>query len=82
MRCARPRSRVHTPELEGRPEFELESLHKTAMIGTPDEIIERMRFYESLGVDESSFWCDNSMSHEEKRQSLELFANEVVPAFR
>ena len=43
------------------------------MIGTPDEVIERLRYYEELGVDEFSFWCDNSLPHEEKKKSLELF---------
>ena len=38
-----------------RPEFELESLHRTAMIGTPGEVVERLRSYEELGVDEFSF---------------------------
>ena len=66
----------------GRPEFELDSLHKTAMIGTPDDVIERIRFYRDLGVDEYSFWCDNSLSHEEKKKSLALFIEHVVPAFR
>jgi alkanesulfonate monooxygenase SsuD/methylene tetrahydromethanopterin reductase-like flavin-dependent oxidoreductase (luciferase family) len=69
-------------KFEGRPEFEPESLHKTAMIGTPDEVIQRLRHYEELGVDEFSFWCDNSLPHEEKRKSLELFIKEVVPAFQ
>ncbi|GAB5895999.1 LLM class flavin-dependent oxidoreductase [Mycolicibacterium mageritense] len=64
------------------PEFELESLHRTAMIGTPDEVIERLRFYRELGIDEFSFWCDNSLPHDEKRKSLELFIKEVVPAFQ
>jgi flavin-dependent trigonelline monooxygenase, oxygenase component len=66
----------------GRPEFELDSLHKTAMIGTPDEVIERIGHYRDLGVDEYSFWCDNSLSHEEKKKSLALFIEHVVPAFR
>jgi alkanesulfonate monooxygenase SsuD/methylene tetrahydromethanopterin reductase-like flavin-dependent oxidoreductase (luciferase family) len=65
-----------------RPEFEPESLHKTAMIGTPAEVIERIRHYEELGVDEFSFWCDNSLPHAEKKKSLELFIDEVVPAFQ
>ncbi|MBO8191077.1 LLM class flavin-dependent oxidoreductase [Streptomyces oryzae] len=68
-------------KFEGRPEFEPESLHQTAMIGTPDELIERLRRYEALGIDEYSFWIDNSLPHEEKRKSLELFTKEVVPAF-
>ncbi len=65
-----------------RPEFGIDSLHRTAMIGTPDEVIERIRYYQELGVDEYSFWCDNGMSHDEKKRSLELFIEQVVPAFR
>lgn len=65
-----------------RPEFTPESLHRTAMIGTPDEVVARLREYEQLGVDEFSFWSDNSLSHEQKKRSLELFIERVVPAFR
>ncbi|MEV8314779.1 LLM class flavin-dependent oxidoreductase [Streptomyces sp. NPDC059900] len=65
-----------------RPEFEPEALHKTAMIGTPEEVIERLRAYEELGVDEYSFWIDTGLPHEEKRKSLELFIKEVMPAFQ
>jgi alkanesulfonate monooxygenase SsuD/methylene tetrahydromethanopterin reductase-like flavin-dependent oxidoreductase (luciferase family) len=52
------------------------------MIGTPQEVIERLRFYQELGIDEFSFWCDNSLPHAEKRRSLELFVKEVAPAFQ
>lgn len=65
-----------------RPEFEPEALRKSAMIGTPTEVVDRLREYERLGVDEFSFWTDNSLTHEQKRKSLQLFINEVVPAFR
>lgn len=64
-----------------RPEFQLESLHRTGVIGTPSEVIERLRHYEKLGVSEFSFWSDNSLTHEQKRRSLELFIEHVVPAF-
>lgn len=64
-----------------RPEFEPESLHQTAMIGTPAEVIAKLKEYEALGIDEFSFWTDNSMSHAEKRESLRRFIEEVVPAF-
>jgi len=69
-------------KFEDRPEFALESLHRTAMIGTPAEVIERIRHYADLGVDEFSFWIDNGMSHEEKKKSLQLFIDHVVPAFQ
>jgi flavin-dependent trigonelline monooxygenase, oxygenase component len=65
-----------------RPEFELDSLHKSAMIGTPDEVIERIKHYQELGVDEFAYWIDNGMTHDEKKKSLELFVQHVVPAFQ
>lgn len=34
------------------------------MIGTPEEVVERLRAYEELGVDEYSFWIDTSLPHE------------------
>ncbi|WP_367319587.1 hypothetical protein [Streptomyces sp. HUAS ZL42] len=52
------------------------------MIGTPADVIERLRSCEEPGVDEYGFWIDNGMSHEEKRKSLELFIKEVVPVFQ
>lgn len=73
-----------TPEenFADRPEFELEALHKSAMIGTPAEVTERIRHYEGLGYDEYSFWSDNALSHDEKKASLRLFIDEVVPNFQ
>ena len=65
-----------------RTEFTVEALRKSAMVGTPTEVITRLREYEAMGVTEYSFWCDNTLSHEEKKRSLELFIAEVVPAFR
>ena len=64
-----------------RPEFELDSLRRSAMIGTPAEVIERLKHYEELGVTEFSFWSDNSLTHEQKKRSLELFIEHVVPTF-
>jgi len=51
------------------------------VIGTLDGVIERLRHYEAVGVDAFSFWSDNSLTHEKKR-SLELFIEHVVPAFQ
>ncbi|WP_236210994.1 LLM class flavin-dependent oxidoreductase [Metapseudomonas otitidis] len=69
-------------KFKDRPEFELENIRKNTMIGTPEEIIARIRYYQELGVDEFSFWCDNSLPHAEKKKSLDLFIKHVVPAFR
>ncbi|MDJ1370885.1 LLM class flavin-dependent oxidoreductase [Gulosibacter molinativorax] len=75
----------HEPSPESkfaeREDFKPESLHRSAMVGTPDEVTVRLREYEKLGVDEFSYWTDNSLSHEEKKRSLELFIEHVVPQF-
>ncbi|OLT53884.1 monooxygenase [Corynebacterium sp. CNJ-954] len=68
--------------VEDRPEFDVDSLHHSAMIGTPAEITGRLKSYEEMGYDEYAFWTDNSMSHEEKKKSLQLFIDEVVPNFQ
>lgn len=72
-----------TPEsVADNPEFSLEGLHRNMMIGTPNEIVERLKNYEELGITEYSFWTDNTLPFEEKKRSLELFINKVMPHFR
>lgn len=62
-----------------RPDFAPEAIHRNAMIGTPSELIGRIGAYAEMGYDEYSFWTDNSMTHEEKKRSLELFISDVMP---
>ena len=69
-------------KFKDRAEFELDNIRKNTVIGTPEEVIARIRYYEELGVDEFSFWADNSLPFAEKKKSLELFIQHVVPAFR
>lgn len=56
-------------------------MRQNNVVGTPDEVINRLKRYKALGYDEFSYWIDSSMSYEQKRQSLELFIREVMPAF-
>jgi len=58
-----------------------EQLRRNIMIGTPEEVIARLKTYEALGVDEYSIWLDNTMSFEEKRDSIRRFIDQVAPAF-
>ncbi len=51
------------------------------VIGTADTVIARLKKYESLGYDEYSFWIDSGMTHAQKKDSLKLFIDEVMPAF-
>ena len=56
-------------------------MRKNLVVGTPDQVIARLKGYESMGYDQYSFWIDSHMSFERKRKSLELFIEQVVPAF-
>lgn len=68
-------------KFDDRPEMQPESLRKASMIGTPDEVIARLKTYEAMGINEFSYWMDSSLSHAEKEASLRLFIEHVVPAF-
>ncbi|MEM7536444.1 MAG: LLM class flavin-dependent oxidoreductase [Chloroflexota bacterium] len=59
-----------------------DKMRRNNVVGTPDEVIARLKTYEALGYDEYSFWIDSSMSYEDKRRSLELFIDKVMPAFQ
>ena len=58
-----------------------ETLRRDLTIGTPQEIIDRLKRFEDMGYDEFSFWIDSGMSHERKRASLDRFIDKVMPAF-
>ena len=58
-----------------------ENMRKNSIIGSPDEVIKRIKFCEDLGYDEYSYWIDSSMDFKTKKKSLELFIDKVMPAF-
>ncbi len=62
--------------------FSKPKLRNNLAVGTPEQIVERLKYYEQLGVSQSSDWADNALSFEEKKKSLQLFIDQVMPAFR
>jgi alkanesulfonate monooxygenase SsuD/methylene tetrahydromethanopterin reductase-like flavin-dependent oxidoreductase (luciferase family) len=58
-----------------------ENMRRNNVVGMPEEVIKRLKHYESLGYDEYSFWIDSAMTYQQKRRSLELFIDKVMPAF-
>ena len=58
-----------------------DKMRENHLIGTPAEVIERLKSYEAMGYDEYSLWIDSSMSYAQKRRCLELFIEQVMPAF-
>ncbi len=58
-----------------------ENMKNNLLIGTPKQVIDRLKHYEDLGYDEFSFWIDSGMRSKDKHESLARFIDEVMPAF-
>jgi alkanesulfonate monooxygenase SsuD/methylene tetrahydromethanopterin reductase-like flavin-dependent oxidoreductase (luciferase family) len=83
----RPVSQGHikplsTDEMAGMEMFAPKKMRRNLVVGTPGQVIDRLRRYEALGFDEFSLWLDSGMPFHAKRRSLELFTREVMPAFK
>lgn len=68
-------------DMAAMPQYAPEVMRKNLVIGQPDEVIARLKGYETLGYDQYSVWIDSGLSHERKKKSLDLFVREVMPAF-
>jgi flavin-dependent trigonelline monooxygenase, oxygenase component len=68
-------------EIDAQPNLAPEIMRKNCLVGTPDEVIARLKSYEEMGYTQFSIWLDSAMSYEQKRDSLKLFIDEVMPAF-
>ena len=72
---------IHLDELANREEYEPKMLHADLMFGTPEEVIAKLKLYEDLGVDAFIYYASMGLGLPEQKRSLELFCEEVMPAF-
>ena len=68
-------------EIAGNEMMSTANMRSDLTMGTAQDVIDQIKRYEALGFDEYSFWIDNGMSFERKRDSLTRFINDVMPAF-
>lgn len=69
-------------EIDRHPFYSAKAMRTNQVIGEADEVIQRLKYYESLGYDEYAFWIDTGMSFERKKASLERMIKDVMPAFQ
>lgn len=72
----------NSSELVNQDEYDRKNLMENLILGTPDQVIEKLKPYEALGVD---YFCFNSAYHlpiRYQKKSLRLFIDEVLPAFQ
>ena len=67
--------------LANRDEYDPKMLSENLIFGTPDEVIAKLRRYEALGVDAFIYYASMGLGLAEQKRSLELFCEEVIPAF-
>ena len=72
---------VPLSELEGREQYDPAMLEENLMFGSPDTVIEKLRIYERLGVDEYIYYASMGLDHAAQKRSLQLFIDEVMPEF-
>lgn len=58
-----------------------EKLRRDLTLGSAEAVVDRIKRYQDLGVDEYSYWIDSGMSFERKRESLLRFIDDVMPHF-
>ena len=67
--------------LVNQADYEPAALEENLILGTPDEVIEKLERYEALGVDAFCYMSSYGLPMAQQRRSLELFVAEVMPAF-
>lgn len=71
---------VDLEQLAHRDEYKPETLRDNLMFGTPDQVVAKLRAYDALGVD--FLYCASyGATMDDQKRSLELFIDEVMPAF-
>ena len=68
-------------ELTDREQYNADMLEENLMFGSPEAVIAKLKRYEALGVDDFIYYASLGLGHKEQKRSLELFCNEVMPAF-
>jgi alkanesulfonate monooxygenase SsuD/methylene tetrahydromethanopterin reductase-like flavin-dependent oxidoreductase (luciferase family) len=72
---------VDLASLDNRAEYDTRMLQANLMFGKPETVVEKLKRYEALGVDNFIYYATYGLPMEQQKKSLQLFAKEVVPAF-
>ena len=74
--------KIPLDELQGREQFQPDMLEENLLFGSPDTVIQKLKCYEALGVDEFIYYASMGMDMAAQKRSMKLFCDEVIPAFR
>ena len=72
---------IPVDQVANAADYEPATLSENLMFGTPEEVIAKLRRYEALGVDEFIYYASLGLGLDEQKRSMQLFCDEVMPAF-
>ena len=75
-------SKVPLESLEGNVRVDPEMLAANLAFGSPEEVTEKLKQYEALGVDAFIYYASMGLDMTQQKRSLQYFIDEVMPAFR
>lgn len=75
-------SKVPLESLEGNVRVDPEMLAANLAFGSPEEVTEKLKQYEALGVDAFIYYASMGLDMAQQKRSLQYFIDEVMPAFR
>ena len=72
---------VPLEQLDGNARVDPDMLEENLMLGTPDQIIAKLKQYEALGVDAFIYYASMGLDMDVQKRSMTLFINDVMPEF-
>ncbi len=71
---------VPLEELDGNFRYDADMLEENLMFGTPDQVIDKLRRYQSIGVDSFIYYASMGLDMDVQIRSFQRFIDQVVPA--
>lgn len=65
-----------------RGEYQADNLKENLLIGTPDEIIQKLERYQATGIDHIMIGPTFGLPHDVAVRTVELFCDKVIPHFK
>ena len=72
---------VPLEELDGNVRVDPVMLEENLAFGSPEQVVEKLKAYEALGVDAFIYYASMGLDMEQQKRSLQLFIDRVVPEF-
>ncbi|MDG1531141.1 MAG: LLM class flavin-dependent oxidoreductase [Paracoccaceae bacterium] len=68
-------------EMEGNVRVDPQMLEENLMFGSPEQVVEKLKMYQDLGVDAFIYYASMGLDMERQKRSFKLFCDKVKPAF-